>query len=81
MSLLEELDKERYRRDCHTYVFEAVRTKDEHDIYAPVKQFPDELCLKALLDDYLVSGRLKKPNDAQYSLEARLGEERRRKMA
>lgn len=65
-----EIAKERFRRDAHAFVFDAVRTKDEHDVQTPLKGFPDELPLRAVLDDYLVSGRLLKPEDARWSLEA-----------
>lgn len=70
MSVLHELEKEHFRRDAHAFVFEAIRTKDEHDIGSPLKNFPDEICLRATLDDYLVAGKLKKPQDAMYSLDA-----------
>lgn len=64
------LELERLRRDAHAFVFGVVRTKDEHDIRSPLKRFPDELALRATLDDYLVSGKLLKPIDARFSLEA-----------
>lgn len=61
---------ERYRRDAHAFIFEAERTKDEHNLENPVGRFPDELCLRAVLDDYLVSGHVIQPHEAQYSLAA-----------
>lgn len=70
MSVLHELEKEHYRRDAHAFVFEAIRTKDEHDIGSPLKNFPNEICLRATLDDYLVSAKLKTPKEARYSLDA-----------
>lgn len=70
MSLANELAKERYRRDAHAFVFEALRTKDEHNLETPVGNFPDELSMRAILDDYLVSAKLLKPDQAQYSLSA-----------
>lgn len=70
MSLPLEIEKELYRRDAHKFVFEAVRTKDEHNRENPVAHFPDELCLRATLDDYLVGSRLLLPADARWSLEA-----------
>lgn len=69
MSLAHDIERERYRRDAHAFVFEAIRTKDEHDLRSPTKHFPDELCLRATLDDYLVSAKLKEPQDAKWSLE------------
>lgn len=68
--LSSDLLKERYRRDAHAFIFEGLRTKDEHDLRSPVKPFPDELYLRATLDDYLVSARLLLPADAKWSLEA-----------
>ena len=73
MSLLQELEKEKFRRDAHSYIFDCLRTKDEHAVSQgrdTVQNFPDELCLRALLDDYLVSAKLKIPDDAGFSLEA-----------
>ena len=68
MSLLHEIERERYRRDAHAFVFGAIKTKDEHDLYSPTKQFPDELCLRATLDLYLVSAKLLKPNLASFAI-------------
>lgn len=68
MTLAQELEKERYRRDAHAFIFEGLRTKDEHDLKSPVKPFPDELCLRATLDLYLVSAKLKEPDSAIYAL-------------
>jgi hypothetical protein len=65
-----DLLKERYRRDAHAFIFEGLRTKDEHDLHQPVKPFPDELYLRATLDDYLCSGRFILPEEARWSLEA-----------
>ena len=67
-SLLQEREKEKYRRDAHAFIFDAVRTKDEHDLEAPLKHFPKEECLRATLDLYLVSAKLKRPDDASYAL-------------
>lgn len=61
---------ERMRRDAHYAIFSVFKTKDEHNILDPVAHFPDELSLRATLDDFLVSGRLMAPGEAQYSLEA-----------
>lgn len=69
-NLATELALETYRRDAHAFVFGALRTKDEHDVRNPLKSFPDELALRATLDDYLVSAKLLAPKDARYSLEA-----------
>lgn len=72
-----QVQKEIYRRDAHKFIFEGVRTKDEHlcfdedgGVKDSVKPFPDELYLRATLDDYLVGARLLKPENAKYSLEA-----------
>ena len=72
MSLERELEKEACRRDAHKFIFEIVRTKDEHDLWSPVKNFPDEICLRATIDCYLVSGKLQKPEDARYALDSGL---------
>jgi len=69
MSLANELALERYRRDAHAFVFGPIRTKDEHNVRNPVCGFPDELSLRAILDDYLVSAKFLKPEEARYSLE------------
>jgi len=82
MSSLTELkqarEKERYRRDAHYFVFGengigGIYTKDEHDLLAPKKHFPDESCLRATLDLYLVSAKLRLPQDATYALCAGVG--------
>ena len=66
---IDQLDFERCRRDPHYFIFEQVRTKDEHDAADPVKRFPDHLYLRSLLDCLLVAGRLLAPRDARYALE------------
>lgn len=70
MSLQSEIALERYRRDAHAFIFDALRTKDEHNVINPVGRFPDELSMRAVLDDYLVSAKLMLPREARYSLEA-----------
>lgn len=45
-----ESDKRRYRENPHAYIFEAVKTKDEHDQQSPIKCFPDKDYLHRLLD-------------------------------
>jgi hypothetical protein len=65
-----QVQLERMRRDAHYAIFSVFKTKDEHNILDPVAHFPDELSLRATLDDFLVSGRLLAPFEAQYSLEA-----------
>ena len=72
LTLEQELEKERYRRDPHAFIFGAVKTKDEHDLWSPVKPFPDEPCLRATIDQYLVSGNLLKPEEAKWALDAGL---------
>lgn len=59
----EQLTWERCRRDAHVFIFEYVRTKDEHDTANPIKPFPDTAYLRGLLDALLVSGHLLKPSD------------------
>jgi hypothetical protein len=66
----EQLEYERCRRDPHYFIFEQVRTKDEHDAVDPVKRFPAHLYLRALLDTLLVSGRLFDPSHAICAREA-----------
>lgn len=61
---------EQYRRDPHAFIFDALKTKDEHNKETPVGKFPDELCIRATLDDYLVGGKIFKPTEARYSLAA-----------
>lgn len=70
MTAAEAIELEHCRRDPHYFVFKCLKTKDEHNRDAPVCNFPDELYLRALLDDYLVSGKIFKPEQAIYSLEA-----------
>jgi hypothetical protein len=60
---------DRARRDAHFFIFEVIRTKDEHNLEDPIAHFPDEISLRAVLDDYLVSGRIIRPTEARYSLE------------
>jgi len=72
-NLQHDLERERYRRDAHAFIFEAIKTKDEHDIYSPTKNFPDELCLRATLDLYLVSAKLMEPRLANYAIGAGIG--------
>ena len=64
------LKDELYRRDAHAFIFGELRTKDEHNKENPVGRFPDEPCLRATLDDYLVGGKIIKPREAKYSLAA-----------
>ena len=75
MNLQQTLEKERYRRDAHAFVFEACRTKDEHDMDNPRKRFPDELCHRSNLDLYLVSAKILAPEAAKYALEAGIAPE------
>lgn len=66
----EALIREQVRRDCHAFVFGYVKTKDEHQTQEPIRRVPEEPYLRSLLDALLVSGRLLKPQDAQYALAA-----------
>ena len=68
-----DIERERCRRDAHYFIFKVLYTKDEHDILNPKKHFPDELCLHATLDLYLVSGKLRLPKDAVYAQQAGVG--------
>jgi hypothetical protein len=65
---------ERVRRDAHAFIFDAkiLYSKDEHDAPNPVKLFPDTPYLRAMLDCFLVSGRMIHPEDARWALDAGL---------
>lgn len=75
MSLDLAFEIETYRRDAHKFVFEALRTKDEHaasqGIFT-IRNFPDELCLRATLDLYLLGAKFLAPPQARYALETGL---------
>jgi len=62
---------ERCRRDAHFFIFDSefLVTKDEHDMLNPAKAFPDEPCMRVLLDFMLTSGRLIQPKDAVWAKE------------
>lgn len=65
------LERERFRRDPQWAIFESgLVTKDEHDQTAAIKPLPNVLYLRAMLDALLVSGRLLRPADARWALEA-----------
>lgn len=65
------LEREKCRRNAHHFVFASgLQTKDEHDLVNPLKPFPDEPYLRALLDLFLVGGRFLPPAQARYALEA-----------
>ena len=69
-------EKEKCRRDAQFFIFNQLRTKDEHAASQgreAVQRFPDELCLRATLDLYLVSAKLKRPEDANYAIDAGIG--------
>ena len=73
MTLEQAIDKERCRRDAHHFIFEVLKTKDEHAVSQgkePVQRFPDEVCMRATLDQYLVSAKLLLPEDARWALDA-----------
>jgi hypothetical protein len=73
MSLAHEIEKERCRRDPHYFIFEKLVTKDEHAASQgrqALEKFPDEECLRATIDDYLVSAKLLRPAEAIHSLNA-----------
>lgn len=65
-----QFEIQRCRRDPQYFIFSVLRTKDEHDVLDSCKKFPDELSLRAMLDDYLVSGKFFKPEEAVYSIRA-----------
>ena len=71
--LKQEREKIRCQKDAHYFIFEAVHTKDEHDLLNPQKRFPDELCLRATLDLYLVSAKLLAPEAARHALACGIG--------
>ena len=71
--LLNVREKIRCKRDPHYFIFEVLRTKDEHDIENPLKRFPNEQCLRGTLDQYLVSAKLKIPSEATYALDCGIG--------
>ena len=66
------LEAEKARRSAHYFIFESgyLKTKDEHDKSEPVKAVPDIPYLRALLDCYLVSGKITDPQNAKYALAA-----------
>lgn len=68
MSIDSLIELERCRRDPHYFIFSSryVRTKDEHDMDAPVKPFYDSPYLHCIVDALLVSGRLIAPPEARY---------------
>src|SRR3989304_5266237 len=68
MSIDHLIELERCRRDAHYFVFGSkyLRTKDEHDMDAPVKPFYDDPYLHCILDALLVSARLITPPEAVY---------------
>lgn len=68
------MDFERCRRDPHHFIFEQVRTKDEHDSDDPVKRFPRHVYLEALLDCLLLAGRLIYSPQAHKAIEAGLSD-------
>ena len=68
-TLEQTIEKQKFNKDAHAFVFEAIRTKDEHDLGNPLKPFPSEACLRATLDLYLVSAKLLPPEKAIWALE------------
>jgi hypothetical protein len=70
----EQLLWERCRRDPQYFVFDSgLVTKDEHDLNAPAKPFPDEPYLRILLDVLCVSGRILAPEQARYAVWPHVG--------
>ncbi len=75
-TILNEVQKDRARRDAHYFIFEVVKTKDEHAVsqgLETIRPFPDELCLRATVDQYLVSAKLLDPKDARFARDAGVG--------
>lgn len=67
----QRVDVERCRRDAHHFLFQSgLATKDEHNALDPIRPFPDELYLRALLDHLLLAGRFLTPEQASYSQKA-----------
>ncbi len=65
------LEQEQCRRSAHYFIFRSgLVTKDEHNALDPIRPFPDELYLRALLDHLLLSGRFLQPEDAGHSVTA-----------
>ena len=74
--LKQEREKIRCQKDAHYFIFEVLTTKDEHAASQgrnAVEGFPDEICLRATLDLYLVSAKLKPPKMASYAIAAGIG--------
>lgn len=74
--LRQQYEKQHYQVNAHAFIFEALRTKDEHAAsqgLEAIRRFPDELCLRATLDLYLVSGKLLIPASARYALATGIG--------
>lgn len=44
-------------------------TKDEHDVFNPIKPFPDAAYLRVIADLLVVSGGMMKPDEAVYALD------------
>lgn len=65
-------EQELCRHSAQYFIFESrhLMTKDEHDTKDPVKPFPQEPYLRAVLDALLVSGRVLHPEDARFALDA-----------
>lgn len=66
---------EKSRRSAHHFIFSdhcggKLVTKDEHDLYDPVKPFPDALYLLSMLDLMLVSGKFLEPEACVFAQEA-----------
>ena len=73
MTVADELELDHCRRDPHYFIFEVLRTKDEHGVSQgidPIRRFPDEEDVRATLDLYLVSSKLFSPSQARYALGA-----------
>lgn len=65
------LEQEQCRRSAHHFIFKSgLVTKDEHNALDPIRPFPDELYLRALLDHLLLAGRFQEPANAIYSAQA-----------
>lgn len=66
---LHQLERMRMVKDPQWFVFESgLVTKDEHDTADALKPFPDEPCLRVLLDCCCVAGGLLAPATATWAL-------------
>ena len=65
---------ERSRRSAHYFIFDSgvLLTKDEHEVEAPVKRFPDKAYLRVVLDCLLLTAGILPADKATWAREAGL---------